>query len=477
MQGCNDSQQELFCTVDLETFIPKDHLLRKIDKVVDLDFLYDLTAHCYCSDNGRPSIDPVLFFRMQLISYLYNIESDRQLCREIHLNLAYRWFCRLPLHVDVPHHSSLTRIRDRLGEAVYRQIFEYLLKQWHSQGRLQGKRQIFDATLMPANASMDSLVEREQSDPNARVLKGYDKRYHDFQHGRRKRRVSNQTHVSSSDPDASMVYRRGNQGGLKYKIHYAADAKSRIITDCYTTTGSAHEGPILPQRIDHLCDTLKFELQEAIADRGYGRGPTYSALRKRKVRAYIPLHDARLGKGKLTPVTFTYQSRTDRYRCPQGHFLYPCEKLEHGIMKRYRIIGGHCRKCPDRQSCLPENAKHRARFVYRSPHQHEIDRVRQRQDSATFISKMIERKWKIEGLFAEAKLYHGLRRARYRGLAKVSIQALMTATVQNIKRVAGQTLLELLFALLRWVCLDQSWNKIGGKSNIKNSVVPQLTTT
>ena len=102
MQGCDDSQQELICTVDLETFIPKDHLPRKIDKEVDLDFLYELTTHCYCNDNGRPSIDPVLFFRMQLINYLYGIESDRQLCREIHLNLAYRWFCRLPLHVDVP---------------------------------------------------------------------------------------------------------------------------------------------------------------------------------------------------------------------------------------------------------------------------------------------------------------------------------------------------------------------------------------
>jgi len=446
MQGCQDPQRELFCTIDLESFVPEDHLLRKIDRIVDLEFLYDITASLYCVDNGRPSIDPVLFFRMQLIGCLYGIESDRQLCREIHLNLAYRWFCRIPLQEDVPHHSSLTRIRDRLGEGKYREIFERLLDQWRGQGRVDGRRIVADATLIAANASMDSLVEREDGDPNARALKNYDKRYHDFQHGRRQRRVANQTHVSSTDSDATMVYRRGISGGLKYKVHYCADAKSRIITDCYTTTGSTQEGPLLPGRIDYLCDELGFDIGEVIADRGYGRGPTYSALRQRQIRTYIPLHDARLGKGKLTPTTFIYQSRNDRYLCPDGHHLYPYEKQDNGI-KRYRILGGHCRRCPQRESCLPDTAKQRARFVYRSVHQHEIDQVRRRQNTAAFVAKMIERKWKIEGLFAEAKLFHSLRRARYRGLAKVSIQALMTAMVQNLKRIAKDALYWLYFCL------------------------------
>ncbi|MXS78826.1 transposase, partial [Nitrosomonas sp. JL21] len=183
----------------------------------------DLTGELYCQDNGRASIDPVLFFRMQLISYLFGIESDRQLCRDIHLNLAYRWFCRLSLDLPVPHHSSLTRIRDRMGESRYRQIFKLILLQWQKQGRFTGKQIVADATLVKANASMDSLVKREDADPDARVLKQYEKRYHDFQHGKRKRRVANQTHVSASDPDATMVYRKGTEGGLKYKVYYSAD--------------------------------------------------------------------------------------------------------------------------------------------------------------------------------------------------------------------------------------------------------------
>ncbi len=221
-----------------------DHLLRKVDKLLDLDFLYDLTEELYCMDNGRASINPVLFFRMQLISYLFGIESDRQLCRDIHLNLAYRWFCRLPLCQSVPHHSSLTRIRDRMGESRYQQIFKLMLLQWQKQGRFTGKQIVADATLVKANAAMGSLVKREDADPDARVLKQYEKQYHDFQHGKRKRRVANQTHVSASDPDATMVYRKGTEGGLKYKVHYSADVKT--------------------SRIDYLCDEMGFDVQEVI---------------------------------------------------------------------------------------------------------------------------------------------------------------------------------------------------------------------
>ena len=111
--------------------------------------------------------------------------------------------------------------------------------------------------------------------------------------------------------------------------------------------------------------------------------------------------------------------------------------MDHGQIKRYRITGGHCRKCAQQSDCLPDTQKHRARFVYRSPHQSEIDKVRKRQQTQAFIAKMIHRKWAIEGLFAEAKQFHGMHRAHYRGLTNVSIQALMTALAQNIKRVVN----------------------------------------
>ncbi|MDH3691999.1 MAG: transposase [Gammaproteobacteria bacterium] len=188
MQGRQAPQRELFCTINLEEFIPKDHLLYRLDKVVNFDFIYELTKGLYCADNGRASIDPVLFFRMQLVSYLYGMKSDRELCREVHLNLAYRWFCRLGLHEVVPDHSSMTRIRDRFGEATFTKIFDQLIARWQEAGHIRGRRIVADASLVEADAAVDSLVERDDADPNARALKDYERRYHDFKIGKRHRK-------------------------------------------------------------------------------------------------------------------------------------------------------------------------------------------------------------------------------------------------------------------------------------------------
>lgn len=119
MQGKKYYQDRLFSTVNLAAMIPTNHVLVRLDRALDLSFIYELTKGLYCADNGRPSIDPVLFFRMQLIGYLFGIDSDRQPCEEVHLNIAYRWFCRLNLEDEVPDHSSLTRIRDRFGVETY----------------------------------------------------------------------------------------------------------------------------------------------------------------------------------------------------------------------------------------------------------------------------------------------------------------------------------------------------------------------
>ena len=196
---------------------------------------------------------------------------------------------------------------------------------------------------------------------------------------------------------------------------------------------------MLPDRVDYQRNHLGLEIQEVIADRGYGRGSTYAQLSEQKIRHYIPLHDVNTGKGKLTPNTFKYERGKDRYRCPEGHYPYPYEKAERGSVRRYRVTGGHCRHCPIRNDCLPDGQKFRARFVYRGVHQDQVDAVRRRQSSKVFRQRLTERKWKIEGLFGEAKENHGLRRVRYRGLSKVQIQFLMIAIALNCKRIVALT--------------------------------------
>lgn len=455
MQGYKPYQEQLFSTVNLREMIPDKHLLIKIDKEIDFSFIYDLTKELYCNDNGRPSIDPVLFFRMQIIGYLFGIQSDRQLCEEIHLNIAYRWFCKLNLEDKVPDHSSLTKIRDRFGVDTFQKIFELLILQWKKEGIISGKRMISDASLVEADASMDSLVKREDGDPDARELKLYEQRYHDFKEGKKERKVSNQTHVSKTDPDATLVSRKGYYKKLNYKTHYSIDADSRMIVDCHATTGSKHECTVLPERAGYVLNRFTFAVKEWIADRGYGRGTTYEYFRSNGITTYIPLHSENLGEGKISRGEFQYDRENDRYLCPAGHYLYPYEKLEHGIMKRYRVTGGHCKICPLRETCLPDKYQNRSRFVYRSPHQDEIDDVRLRQNTSRFKKKLTERKWKIEGLFAEAKENHCLRRAKYRGILKFQIQCYMIAMVQNFKRLTS-----LIFAFFIYIFFAKKIKKL-----------------
>lgn len=414
MQGRTfDKPQTLMATIHLADFIPRDHLRVRVDQVIDWTFIYDRVKPHYCQDNGRPSIDPVIYFKMQLIGYFYGIASDRQLCRDSHLNLAYCWFCRFGLTGKVPHHTSMTRIRDRLWEATFRTIFETLLRRWQAANRLTGRRLLVDASLVEANAAYGSLVERQDEDPKKRPLKPYQQRYREIKRAKaQRRRVSNQTHVSRSDADATLVSRPGYFKRLYYKVHYTIDADSRLITDCLATTGSRHECPLLPERIAYQLNQFHFPVVEITADKGYGRGPTYTYLRSQRIRAYIPLHDDNSGQGQISRGEFDYERRYDRYRCPQGHYLLPYETLDHGLVKRYRLVGGHCRQCPQRTQCLPEKHKHRARFVYRSPHQDEIDRIRIRQKTVRFKTKLIERHWKLEGLFGDAKTQHNLRMGR-----------------------------------------------------------------
>ena len=127
MQGVHAFDPNAKTSIDLESFVAEDHFLRQIDRVLDLSFVRELTAACYADGKGRPSIDPEVFFRMQLVAYFNGITKDRRLCEEVHYNLAYRWFCRLSLADDVPDHSSLTRIRDRLGEEIFELVFRKIV--------------------------------------------------------------------------------------------------------------------------------------------------------------------------------------------------------------------------------------------------------------------------------------------------------------------------------------------------------------
>ena len=551
MQGNHNFQPELFVQIDYEALIPSNHLLRRINKVLDLSFVKQLTKSFYSDTQGRPSIDPEVFFRICILGHIYGIKSDRQLCDEVAMNLAYRWFVGLTMSDEVPDHSSLTRVRDRLGVGCFASVFEQIVEQCRDAGLVPGKRIITDASLVEANASARKLERREQpaaavevqdekqqskeavsqtalvkrekvsnrtqvskvdndassvevnasarklerrEQPAAaiavkderqqskeavsqtavvkkeKVSNHADKVADDASAGEtnlpaqklerreeptpavevkdekqqsrevvsptavvKREKVSNRTHVSKVDSDATLVNRQGYPRKLYHKVHYCADAASRVITDCHVTTGAYHETNVITQRIQYQQERFGLPVEEVIADVGYSSGKNYKFFEEHQIRSYIPTAKFRLTPGKQVADkgNFQYDPNKDIYTCQAGHALHP--KPAVGATKYYHIKKAHCNSCQWQDSCY---LGRRHTGLYRNEHNVAIERVRQRQSSPVFKQKMVERSWKIEGLFAEAKERHGLRRAKYRGLEKTQIQAYLTGTAQNLKRLA-----------------------------------------
>jgi transposase len=241
MQGLHVFDPETRTVIDLQSFVPDGHLLRDVDRLLEPALIRRLTACCYAEGKGRPSIDPVVYFRMVLVAYLYGIDSDRRLCEDVYCHLAYRWFCRLSLEDKVPDHSSFTKIRDRYGEAIHEQIFTEIVKlcQQHGLVAETNCRVMTDATLIPADAALDSLVHNdpEQAHEEAESPLGRTRGVEPPA----TRKISNQTHTSRTDPDATLAQKRGTPRHLKYKVHQSIDADSRVILDTHVTTGARHD--------------------------------------------------------------------------------------------------------------------------------------------------------------------------------------------------------------------------------------------
>jgi transposase len=435
MQGIHVFDRHAKTVIDLESFVEQDHLLRKLDRVLDTGFVRELTAACYADGLGRSSIDPEVYFRMELVAYLYGISSERQLCKDVYYNLAYRWFCRLSLEDDVPDHSSLTKIRDRLGEDIFATVFRQIVAICRKKGLVHEEcRVMTDATLIAADASLDSLVHHDpqQAHQEAEDLRGRTMTVDPPA----SRTISNETHTSRTDPDATLAQKRGTPRQLKYKVHQTIDADSRIILDTQVTTGARHDNQPYLAQLQRVREQHQITIREATADRGYGSAAIIRELQQQGIATYIPLWSGRVGNSKYLKSGLIYEKEQDRFRCPQGKYLTP-NPANYENHKRYTSSSADCQACPQASEC-PARSRQSAphlHFVMRSMDQDLFEEVQAHMREPTFGEKLSERMWKMEGLFAEAKQNHCLSRAKYRSRSKVQIQAYLSAIVQNLKRL------------------------------------------
>jgi transposase len=403
MLGRNASQPALFQMVDLESLVPPDHRLRKINAVLDLSFVREAVAACY-SERGRPSIDPELFLRMLLLGRLYDL-SDRELCTELQMHVGMRWFCRLQLHDEVPDHSTLSKLKDKWAEAgVFQEVFERVVRQCAEVGLVSGRHLSVDGTEVKANASMKSLSPREPepdiapepdpSDPEEGGSQAQEPQPKGAWSGHGVK-YSNQTHRSTSDPEARLYRKgKGRETKLSYLMHDLIDTKSRVILRRRVSHAhSSAERDVALQMLQEVLqqqDALGLPAPPEIlsADAGYGTGEFAADVLDLGVVPHMPLQAAAEPEEVPTWTRRTFDLAQQRRR-------------------REKVRRAQAR-----------------------------NRVREHQQTRGYA---VSRRLRIrsEHTFAEAKTHHGMDRARQRGRRKVQVQADLTGIVQNLKRLAA----------------------------------------
>lgn len=427
-------QLELFITGSLRGLIPDDHVLVRVDQVLDLEWLRAEVAALYCADNGRPGIDPEVAVRLMLAGFLLGIVHDRRLMREAQVNLAIRWFVGYALHEALPDHSSLTRIRQRWGEDVFRRIFTRVVRQCQQAGMVSAESVHIDASLIRANVSMDALVTRHLDAVEA----AHDTADGAADHTGRDARTSGRfKKLCRTDPDATMATSSRAPLRPAYKQHTAVDDLAGVVVDVEIVTGEEHDTGRFNERLDALEVTLGVTPGRITADTIYGVGRVFAALEDRRIEAVIPplRSPRRKGAQGFPTERFKYDPHHNVARCPAKRRLTPRNSTKSG--KWYRADRRDCACCPLKAQCLPRGTP--SRRVHIVTNHAAILRARRKRATWGDDEHAIytRHRWRVEGAHGTAKTLHGLARAIRRGLENMKIQALLTAVAMNLKKLAA----------------------------------------
>ncbi len=462
------------CNRSAEDLVPADNFYRHLEARLDLDFVRDLVRTTH-KEGGRPSVDPRVFFKLQLVMFFEGLRSERELVRVAADRLSVRWYLGYDLDEELPDHLSLTRIRQRYGLAVFRRFFEAIVEQCREAGLVWGKELYFDATQVKANASLDSIAPRfavqahlgelftdevadepgpaeadsqpielpvSITDAERDQLARANEARHDWlaQDGAPDRTIVRDGYrrrsdfeASTTDPDAAFMALK--KGGLHfgYHDHYAVDGgKARIILEVLATPADVMENVPFLDMLWRVRFRWRLRPRQATGDTTYGTVENIVALEDQAIRAYVPLPDFDQRTPYYGASRFTYDPERDEYRCPEGQVLRRRKaKYTEGVMV-YRAEAAICNACPLKAACTESS---QGRQVHRSLYAEYLHRVRAYHQTPAYGKAMAKRKAWVEPLFREAKDWHGLERFRLRGLWKVSAEALLIATGQNLKRL------------------------------------------
>jgi len=431
-------QAALFYEFSLERHVPGDHLLRSIDRFVELGELRRDLAPFY-STLGRPSIDPELMIRMLIVGYCFGIRSERRLCEEVHLNLAYRWFCRLGLDGCVPDHSTFSKNRHgRFRQSdLLRRVFETVLKRCIHEGLVGGEGFAVDASLIKADANRQNGIEGEKGLPpeaTGRAVEEYLAVLDDAAFGAATEVVPK--FVSPADPAARWTGAHGGLAFFAYSTNYLIDVENAIIVDVEATTAIRQAEVLAAKRmIERSMDRFGLYPARLLGDSAYGSADMLGwLLYEHGIEPHVTVFDKSARKdGTFSREDFTYDPAGDVYYCPGGTMLTTTGTLVNdGATMLYRASKHDCAACSLKHRCCP---KEPARKVPRSIHEGARDMARQIAKSWQGRASRRLRK-KVEMLFAHLKRILKLDRLRLRGPNGARDEFLLAATAQNLRKLA-----------------------------------------
>lgn len=466
------SQLEL---VDIELLVPRNHLLRLINENVDFSFIREKVRPFYSETKGRPSLDPVVLFKMMLIGYLYGIRSERQLEQEIFPNAAYRWFLGLSFSDSVPDHSTISWNRNKRfkNTTVFQEIFDEVVHLAIHHHMVAGRVLISDSTHIQANANKNAYTMQVVSEQPLEYLAELEKAVNEDREANGKKPLppagedttKKKLKKSTTDPECGFMNRTGKPEGFFYLDHRTVDHKFNIITDVFVTPGNVNDSTVYLERLKSQIERFGFAktLESVALDSGYFTAHICKKTLEMNIFPVIAERKASNIEGKFSKSQFTYDTEHDVYICPAGKTLTYGNTNRQGF-KEYRSDSSVCKDCPFLKECT-SNANNQ-RIIQRHIWETHKERVVQNRQSKIGNDIYQLRCQTIERSFADAKTLHGLRRCRFRGKEKTQEQALMTAVAQNLKKIArhlakqsqqGDSVFFANFIYLVRIC--SSWNR------------------
>ncbi len=482
MQGRKLFSQKMMYLVSLDSLVPQDHFYRKLDAALNLHFLYKETASYYGTE-GQESIDPVVFFKIILVGYLNNINSDRQLLRYCSDSLSIRLFLRYDIDEELPWFSTISRTRQLYGEEVFLKLFKQVLTMCVDRGMVRGKRQAVDSAFIKANASMDSLTEKEivddveayanelneGSDEKISLLIDKSKKtitpekkkqveqhhqwkaneYKDQPGGTNSKQLdengnlirpkflSNHTHESKSDPDARISVKPGKARQLNYFGQMAVDDAHHVITAACADYADKRDSQCLENILNQTIENLKeneITLEQITADTGYSSGEVLRYLEDNNIDAYIP----NFGQYKNEREGFIFNKALDQYECQRGNkaiLSFKGEKTDRqGYLKKsYRSSETICKNCPFRVQCIGKNTKFKK--IDDSIHKPLYEKMHQKMQTP-YARQMIRIRSKtVEPVLGTLINFLNMKRVNTRGIKQANKHVMMAALCYNLKKL------------------------------------------